>query len=234
MSLIKSSVNKLIHALGKKKFKLDQSLTNRELIIILNRKLNDLCRGFYFRLFLKDSKGLIFVGTGTKLTHSHLIKTGKTLTIGRNVSIDALSKNGITIGNNVTIKDGTIIECTGVFRFLGEGLHIEDYVGISQNCTILVRGTVRIGAYSIFGPNVSVFSENHIFEDLNQNIVEQGELRKNVNIGRDVWVGARSIILPGVTIGDHSIIAAGSIVSKDIPEYAIVAGIPAKIIKMRK
>ena len=81
------------------------------------------------------------------------------------------------------------------------------------------------------GKNVMM---NHNCENLNISIMEQGyEERKNVYIEDDVWIGARVTILPGVTVGAHSIIGAGAVVTKDVPEYVIVAGVPAKVIKMR-
>jgi acetyltransferase-like isoleucine patch superfamily enzyme len=86
----------------------------------------------------------------------------------------------------------------------------------------------------IFGPGVSVFSENHKFDDLEEYIINQGATRQGVSIRNGVWIGAGAIILDGVTIGENAIIAAGSVVNKDIPPYAIAGGVPAKVIKMRK
>lgn len=138
------------------------------------------------------------------------------------------------IGNNVSIHKYTIIDCTGVLRNLGEELIIGDNVGIAQNCFIQVRGKVVIGNNVIFGPNVSIFSENHVFENPELPVSVQGETRKGVTVEDGVWVGTRATILDGVTVGRNSIIAAGSIVTRDVPPYSIVGGIPAKVIKYRK
>ena len=126
-----------------------------------------------------------------------------------------------------------IIECTGVLRDLGESLTIGNNVGINHYCFIGVRGNIKIGDNVIFGPRVSVFSENHNFDRLDIPIKDQGETRKDTLIGNDVWIGASSVILSGVKIGDGAIIAAGSVVNKDVPSNAIVAGVPAKMIKRR-
>lgn len=159
---------------------------------------------------------------------------GESVYIGDYVEINALSKSGIKIGNNVSIHKFSIINCTGVLRNLGEGLLIGDNVGISQNCFIQVRGKVSIGDYVLFGPGVTVISENHIFDNLDIPISMQGEVRKGVIIEDGVWIEARAVILDGVKIGRNSIIAAGSIVNRDIPAFAIAAGVPAKVIKYRK
>jgi acetyltransferase-like isoleucine patch superfamily enzyme len=79
-----------------------------------------------------------------------------------------------------------------------------------------------------------VFSESHNFHDINRFINVQGETRQGVIIEDGVWVGADVTILDGVVVGNNSIIAAKSLVNKDIPAYSIAAGIPAKIIKNRK
>jgi len=163
-----------------------------------------------------------------------MLTLGRTVIISDQVEINALCKEGVSIGNNVSIHRNTIIECTGVLRELGEGLKIGNNVGIAQNCFIQVRGKVVIGSNIMFGPNVSIFSENHEFSSTDLLMIEQGTTRKGVIIEDDVWLGTRSIILDGIKIGKGSIVAAGSIVNKDVPPYSIVGGVPAKVIKSRK
>ncbi len=231
--MIKKIVNKLIQRLGKDNYMIDISLSVGDLLIIITSKFAQAIRGITLKPMMKNSSGLIFLGTNCKISHKSNIEVGSTFSIGDNVEINALSKKGVKIGNNVTILRNTIIECTGGIRNLGEGLVIGNNVGIAQNCFIQVRGMVIIGSNVIFGPGVSIFSENHNFSDKNQIILNQGESRKGVIIEDDVWVGARSVILDGVTIGAHSIIAAGSVVNKNIPEYSIYGGVPAKLIKTR-
>jgi acetyltransferase-like isoleucine patch superfamily enzyme len=162
-------------------------------------------------------------------SHIHF---GKTIIIGDNVEINALSIEGVKIGNNFSIHRNSIIECTGVLRNIGIGIVIGNNVGIAQNCFIQVRGKVTIGNDVIFGPGVSIFSENHNYSDRSKFIHEQGETRKGVIIEDGVWVGSGAIVLDGVTIGRNSVIAAGSVVNKDIPSHCIAGGIPAKVLKM--
>lgn len=226
-------LNKLIVKLGKKDYILDSNLSASILILIVLNKLISLIRGMFLKLRLKKSKGLIFMKRGVKIKFSRKIILGKTITIGNNVYIDALSKKGIIIGDNVSILDNSIIECTGVLRNLGEGLIIGNNVGIAQNCFIQVRGKVSIGNDVIFGPYVKVFSENHNFEDLEIPIKNQGETRLEVIIEDNVWVGANATILGGVVIGKGSIVAANALVNKSVAPYSIVGGVPARIIKNR-
>ena len=162
------------------------------------------------------------------------------LKIGQVLTNDELMKEfsvansgGIKIGNNFSLGQNSIIECTGVIRELGESLVIGDNVGISANAFISVRGKVKIGDSTIFGPGVSLFSENHIFEDKSTPIYLQGATRKGIEIGKDCWIGANATILDGVKIGNGCIVAAGAVVNHDVPSYTIVGGVPAKTIKNR-
>lgn len=227
-------INKLIQSLGRENYLIDKSLTKIDIIIIVISKGICLLRGCFLKLSLKESKGLLFIGRRCKITFRNKISLGKTVTIGDNVEVNALSKFGVSIGDNVSILKGTIIECTGVIRELGEGLIIGNNVGIAQNCFIQVRGKVIIGNNVIFGPNVSIFAENHNFNNPDLPVSVQGETRKGVIIEDGVWLGTRVVILDGVTVGKNSIIAAGSIVTKDVAPYTIVGGIPAKVIRNRK
>jgi acetyltransferase-like isoleucine patch superfamily enzyme len=223
----------LIRKLGKDKYSIDENLGSYSLFIIQKGKFRDMMRGLWCKLFVKQSTGILFLGKRCKLRHKHFIRLGKTVTIEDQVEINALSNQGVVIGNNVTIKKGTIIECTGVISELGEGISIGNHVGISQNCFIQVRGFVSIGSNVILGPNVSIFSSNHIFSDLQLPIKEQGESRDGVVVEDNVWLGAGSIVLDGVRIGTGSVVAAGSVVTKDVPPFTIVGGIPAVEIKKR-
>ena len=106
---------------------------------------------------------------------------------------------------------------------------IGDYTRIGIHCTVI--GPVCIGHHVNLAQGITVTALNHNFEDTSKRIDEQGISTKPVVIGDDVWIGANAVILPGVKIGTHSIVAAGAVVTKDVPEYSLVAGVPAKVIK---
>lgn len=110
-------------------------------------------------------------------------------------------------------------------------IKIGDNSEFGQRC--LIHSDVSIGSHVIMGPDVKIYSRNHIFESIDVPIATQGKEGSPTSIGDDVWLGANAVILPGVRVGSHSIIAAGAIVSKDIPEYAVVGGNPAEIIRFR-
>lgn len=227
-------LSKLITKVKGKNYNVNQDFKKGEIVLILYFKFMALIRGFLFlKPFLKSSKGLIFKEPGVRVSFASKISCGKNVLLKRNSHIYALSKNGIKIGDNFSLGEHAIIECTGVLRSIGESLVIGDNVGINHYCFIGVRGKIKIGNNVIFGPRVSVFSENHNSENLNIPIKDQGETRKTTIIEDNVWIGANSVILAGVTIGSGAIIAAGAVVSKDVKPNTVVGGVPAKLIRYR-
>ena len=106
---------------------------------------------------------------------------------------------------------------------------IGDYTRIGIHNTII--GPVCIGNHVNLAQGITVTALNHNFEDKTKRIDEQGITTKPVIIGDDVWIGANAVILPGVTIGKHCVVAAGAVVTKDVPDNTIVGGVPAKEIK---
>ena len=106
---------------------------------------------------------------------------------------------------------------------------IGDHTRIGIHNTII--GPVTIGNHVNLAQGITVTALNHNFDDTKKRIDEQGIATKPVVISDDVWIGANAVILPGVTIGRHVVVAAGAVVTKDVPDNTIVGGVPATIIK---
>lgn len=114
----------------------------------------------------------------------------------------------------------------------GFGLKIGNRSQLGHN--LKIDQNVTIGDDVVMGPDVVIMTNAHAFERLDLPVNQQGNLpNKPVNIGNDVWIGTRVVIMPGVNIGDQAIIGASSVVTKDVPPQAIVAGNPASIMRMR-
>jgi len=127
-------------------------------------------------------------------------------------------------GKNINIEHGA-------FFVSGRDIEIGDNSGLGLNCRI--TGPLKIGSYVMMGPDVMIFTQNHRNDRLDIPMMLQTDPKKPVVIGDDVWIAARAIILPGVTIGKGAIIGAGAVVTKDVPEYAVVGGNPARVIRYR-
>lgn len=110
-------------------------------------------------------------------------------------------------------------------------IEIGNYSELGSNC--IIQSNTVIGDYVIMGPNVKIYTKNHGYKDITTPMALQKVTNEIVKIGNDVWLGANVVITPGVTIGNHVIVAAGAVVTKDFPDYAIIGGVPAKIIKYR-
>ena len=192
-----------------------------------------LLRGLFLKLFLKESKGLIFVGSRVKLRHKRHFRAGKNLILEDNVFINALSEDGIYTGDNVSIARDSILICTGVIAHQGKGISIGNGTGINAGAYLGGQGGIRIGEQVIIGPGVQIFSENHNYEQPGLAIKEQGVTRLGVSIGDHCWLGGRVTVLDGVHIGKGCVVAAGAVVTKSCPDYSILAGVPARIIKSR-
>lgn len=130
------------------------------------------------------------------------------------------------MGQDVNVEHGA---------YLGNGarIRIGDHSGFGIDC--LCTGDITLGRHVMMGPEVMIFTTNHNAQEVSIPMQRQGDTPSMpVVIEDDVWIGARVIILPGVRVGTGSILAAGAIVTKDVPPFAVVGGNPAKLIKWRK
>jgi acetyltransferase-like isoleucine patch superfamily enzyme len=207
--------------------------TSLQIFLIVYYRAKQVMRGIIKRLWMKQIKGILFCGRDVVIEHGNQIFAGNNLILEDNVYINALSKDGIHLGDNVTIAKKSILACTGVIRCMGKGIKIGNNSAVGAQSFIGGQGGVSIGDNVIIGPGVKIFSENHNYDRNDTLIRLQGESRKGVVINDDCWIGASSTILDGVTIERGCVVAAGSVVTKDISANSIVAGVPAKIIKSR-
>ncbi len=127
------------------------------------------------------------------------------------------------------IGEGCYIEPPFHANFGGHHVHFGNYVYANFNLTLVDDTHIYVGDYTMFGPNVTVATAGHpILPELRQ----QGyQYNASVHIGKNCWIGAGVIIVPGITIGDHVVIGAGSIVTKDIPSNVIAIGNPCRILR---
>lgn len=106
-------------------------------------------------------------------------------------------------------------------------------VWIGPNACLLGAGGITIGNYVMIANNVSILSTDHIFDDPARPMMTQGNRQRPIVIEDDVWLGANVVVMPGVCIGTGAVVGAGAVVTHDVPPYAIVGGVPAKVIKYR-
>ena len=148
---------------------------------------------------------------------------GKHSVIHRSARMDTPPYRLFSLGNYSVIESFACIN-----NAVGDVI-IGDHTRIGLHNTII--GPVDIGNHVNLAQGITVTALNHNFSDTKKRIDEQGVSTNQVTIEDDVWVGANAVILPGVTIGEHCVVAAGAVVTKDVPPHSLVAGVPAKVIK---
>jgi acetyltransferase-like isoleucine patch superfamily enzyme len=162
--------------------------------------------------------------------------------------------NAISIGLNSRIED-YVFMCTGAYvshslcririgdrcriwhgvelHSFGGWIRIGDYCSLNPYCIVYGHGGITIGNHVRIATHVVIVASNHIFDEPGMLIASQGVTAKGIAIDDDVWIGANAFILDGVHISSGAVIAAGAVVTKDVPSNAVVAGVPARILRFR-
>lgn len=194
-----------------------------------------LLRGLWWKLWLRNSSSLLLIGKQVTIRNPQYISVGKGFVAEDFCEIQGLSRDGIILGEHVTIGRFTMIRPSGYYgREIGVGLQVGNHSNIGAYSYIGCSGGIKIGNYVLISPRVSMFAENHNFEQLSIKIRDQGVTRKSIIIEDDCWLASNCTILAGVHVGTGAVVAAGAVVTKDVPSYAIVGGVPASIIGWRK
>lgn len=156
-------------------------------------------------------------GTGTRIcpplrfSNLHQVRVGQGVTVNRDCWIGVVSASL----NETDVR-----------------LVIGDYSAIGMGCTISAAGLIEIGENVLFARNVYISDHGHAFSDISIPIKDQGITSPlPIKIGSNSWLGQNSVVLPGVTIGEHCIVGANSVVRSDIPSFCVAVGAPARIVK---
>jgi acetyltransferase-like isoleucine patch superfamily enzyme len=190
-------------------------------------------RLLYPSLLGASGRNVIF-GKGLTLRHPGLIRLGADVVVDDDCVLDAKSgpeprAAGIEIGTGVFIGRSTVLSCKG------GSIDVGDHANLGLGCVILSESRVSIGASCLFAAQCYlVAGGNHDFSRVDIPVIQQPSVsRGGIRIEPNVWLGARVTVLDGVTIGRDAVIGAGAVVTRDIPPFAVAAGVPAKVVRMR-
>ncbi len=214
-------------------YRLDPALRSADLTAIFWQRGSTLLRGAGWAWRLGVCQMPFFVGRRVQIAHPQLLKVGQGVTLEDDVCIDALSQDGVVLGDNVSIARFTIIRMTGVITKLGRGFEIGANSNLGHYNYVGASGGVRIGRNVLIGQRVSFHAENHVFDRTDISIKAQGVTQQGIIVEDDCWLGSGAIVLDGVTIGRGSVVAAGSVVTRDVAPYSVVGGVPARLIRSR-
>lgn len=181
-------------------------------------------------LFKTIGKNVIF-GRNVTIRHPHRMSIGNNVIIDDNCTLDARGENG----KGIIIGNGVVIGRNSTFSMKDGTIELGDNTNIGINCSLQTSTNLRLGKNIIVAAyTYLVAGGNHKFERTDIPIIAQGMERKGgIVIEDNCWLGARVTILDGVTIAKESIIGAGALVNKNIPEFSIAVGTPAKVVKNR-
>lgn len=177
-----------------------------------------LLKKIYLQVFCNWFVRVSHIGKKSYICNKRIIQNGKYISIGDNTKIQSNSRLCcFTKYENYEYEPKVIIK---------------NNVNIQYNVTILSAGTVEIGNNVLIASNVFITNENHHFDVSDIPFVKQKLDVKDVIIGDNCFLGEKSVILPGVNLGKYVVVAAGSVVTKSVPDYSMIAGNPARIIKV--
>jgi acetyltransferase-like isoleucine patch superfamily enzyme len=187
---------------------------------------------FYWRILKQMGRGVV-IGRGTIFHYPLGIYLGDRVAIAYNCLFDARgnSNRGITIGNDVIIGRNSNLICKD------GNIQVSNNVGIGANSTLsaVAGNTIDIGENVLIAPYGYLGGISYHTELIGTPIVSQGvDPKGGIQVGKNTWLGTNVTILDGVSVGSDAIVAAGAVVTKDIPAYGIAMGIPAKVVRYRE
>ena len=185
-------------------------------------------RGRVYRSIMGNVGSNCFIEENVRFYAPQRIHLGNRVFIGEHSFIDAAYQ-----GSEIRIKNGAHISQAAVLRAVGGKIVVGEMANIGTRAIIYGADDVEIGRYALLSNCVELMTGNHVFKDPTTPIRFQGRKTGKIVICEDVWLGAYVIVLPGVTIGKGSVVGAGAVVTKDIPNYSVAVGNPAKVIKRR-
>jgi acetyltransferase-like isoleucine patch superfamily enzyme len=173
-------------------------------------------------------RGVVF-GQGVVLRHPHKVRLADSVTLDDLVVLDAkgTTNRGIEVGQGAFLGRGTILSCKDGDITLG------DHANLGFHCEIFSGSSVTVGAHALFAAQVYLVGGGHEFEARDAAVIDQPRTSRGIVLGDNVWLGTGAKVLDGVTIGKDAVVGAGAVVNTDLPDGAIAAGVPARVLRSR-
>lgn len=224
---MRSIIQQVVNAAGRQ-YTVDPSLPRSFVMGEYVRRGTQVVRG------LVTMRQLSFRGPGVRVRCSERLLVDRYAAIGEGSLIDASGHRGVRLGHGAKLGRRVIVTTTSQLSKRGEGLILGDFTGIGDYAHIGCSGGVTFGSNVIAGPYLTCHSQEHITDDLDTPIRNQGTREAEIVVGDDVWIGSRVTLLSGARVGNGCVVAAGSVVRGDFPPRSVIGGIPARVIKTRQ
>lgn len=186
-------------------------------------------RALAYRLIMR-LRGVVAIEKGVRIRFASQIRLGRGVYLDEGVYLHACP-HGIDIGDNTLVMHHAELHVYNFRDLPNAGIRIGRDGLIGEFCVIRGPGGVQIGDRVYLSPMVHLYSSNHVFDNPDLPFTAQEITAEGIVIGDDCWIGAMVVILDGVTVGRGSVVAAGAIVTQDVPPHSLVAGVPARVIR---
>jgi acetyltransferase-like isoleucine patch superfamily enzyme len=172
----------------------------------------------------------VVFGVNVTIRHPHKIAIADNVVVDDNCCLDAkgTDNRGISIGSGVFVGRNTILSCKN-----GD-IVVDDHANLGFNCEIFSASRVRVGRSVLMAAYTYLVGGDHLFDRVDIPVLEQGRTARGIDVDDNVWLGAHVVVTDGSRVGRDAIVGAGAIVVGEIPEFAIAAGIPAKVLRDRR
>ncbi|MEY2423467.1 MAG: hypothetical protein QOI95_3534 [Acidimicrobiaceae bacterium] len=210
-----------------KRYDIDEDVPDSALISSLLGRSLELVRG------LVRFRTMTFVGSRVHVRGRRHLHLERGATIERGCRIDALSHDGVHLGPRAKLGSGTIVSSTGHLSKVGQGLRMGRDSSCGEWCYFGASGGITIGNDVIMGQYVTFHAQQHEFDDPENPIRLQGTTEEGIEIGDGTWIGAKATFLDGARVGPGSVVAAGAVVRGAHPPGAVLAGVPARVVRQR-
>ncbi len=211
-------------------FRFDEALNSA----MIRTLLLDRSKAVMRTLFRYPSQLLsgLMLGRGVRIMNKHNVRLGNWVKLDDFVTLNAMGREPLSIGNNSSIGAFSRVIISTSYNNMGAFIRIGNNVGIGEYAYLGGGGGLQIGDNCIIGQYLSCHPENHNYTDTSEQIRHQGVSRKGIVVGENCWIGAKVTIADGVHIGNNCVIAAGAVVTKNMPDYSLIGGVPARVLKM--
>ncbi len=184
---------------------------------------------FYPSLFRSVGRGVV-IGRNVSLRHPHKISLGENVYVDEGCLLDAQGADemGLVVGSDVIISRNSMLICKY------GSIHIGDRANFGSNCLIGSMGRIEVGADTLFAANCYVGGGMYRMDRTDIPVAKQGSYTRGpIVIGEGCWLGAAAVVADGVRLGRHVVMGAGAVAVKDLPDYAVAVGVPARVLRVR-
>jgi acetyltransferase-like isoleucine patch superfamily enzyme len=186
-------------------------------------------RSVLYRLML-DMDGPAAIERNVRLRFASNIRLGQNTYLDEGVYIHACPA-GVAIGPNSLVMHGSVLHVYNFRNLPHAGIRIGRDCLIGEYTVIRGQGGVTVGNRVYTSPHTQIIAVNHVFDDPKRSFTEQGITAEGIVIEDDVWLGSAAVITDGVHIGRGAVVAAGAVVTHDVPPHTVVGGVPARVLR---